>query len=147
MNNSACCTKMRELINKILIPIADLSVRIWVGLIFWNAGIHKIFNINATVWLFNNEYMVPLISPTFVAYVSVGLDLVFAVLLIIGLFGRLSALVLLTLNILAMIFYKQLGAGAFAWHELLSLLLFISLAHGPGKIALDQFVWHRFCKK
>ena len=52
------------LLNEYARPLLDFGVRIFVGMMFFKAGLTKISNWNTTLYLFENEYNVPLLSPT-----------------------------------------------------------------------------------
>ncbi|MEK7735085.1 MAG: DoxX family protein, partial [Pseudomonadota bacterium] len=88
-----------------LAPVADLGLRLWVGIVFLKSGLAKIQSMESTIMLFENEFQVPLLSATVAAYLGTFVELVFPVLLIIGLGGRFAALVLFLFNIVAVISY------------------------------------------
>src|SRR3989344_4247214 len=92
-----------------LAPVADLGLRLWVGIVFLKSGLAKIQSMESTIMLFENEFQVPLLSATVAAYLGTFVELVFPVLLIIGLGGRFAALVLFLFNIVAVISYPGLN--------------------------------------
>lgn len=121
-------------------PLVDLAVRIYVGMIFFRSGMVKISNMESTVWLFANEYHVPLLSPVVAAYLSTATELIFSVLLIIGLLGRFSAIVLFIVNLIAVWSYPDLRDAGAEWHIVWGLLLLVTIVHGPGKLSLDALI-------
>lgn len=121
-------------------PIVDLLVRLWVANVFWKSGLTKIQSMDTTIQLFKYEYEVPLLPPEIAAYLATFSELVFAVLLAIGLAGRFSATALFAVNIVAVISYPALHAAGLEQHQLWGLLLLVSIAHGPGKLSLDHLI-------
>ncbi|MBE8221144.1 MAG: DoxX family protein [Bdellovibrionales bacterium] len=135
-----------NIFNKIsdyLQPIFLLSIRIYVGWIFFKAGLNKISGWDATLYLFEEEYKVPLISPHIAAYLATAGEIVLPVVLVLGILSRLSALKLFILNAVAVISYPALWSGGFYDHKLWGLALFIIILWGPGKISTDYLI----CKK
>lgn len=127
-----------------LAPLGDLILRLWVAQAFWVSGLTKIQSFDTTIQLFENEYQVPLLPPVVAAYAGTFTELFFPVLLVLGLGGRLAALVLFVFNIIAVISYPELnGAGLFQ-HQAWGLGLLIVLLHGPGKLSLDYWIGKRF---
>jgi putative oxidoreductase len=127
-----------------LAPVAELVIRLWVANVFWMSGLTKIQSIDSTLLLFQYEYNVPLLSPEVAAYLSMVTELTFSVLLALGLAGRLSAVALFFVNIVAVISYPALEAAGLQQHYLWGLLLLVPIFHGPGKISIDHFIARRF---
>ena len=124
----------------LLSPLVDLGVRLWVANVFWKAGLTKIASWDSTVWLFTNEYHVPLLPPAAAAAAGTFTELFFPVLLVFGLGGRFAAFVLFVFNIIAVISYPDLNEVGLKDHIYWGILLLITLAHGPGKISVDHFL-------
>jgi putative oxidoreductase len=127
-----------------LAPVVDLVVRLFVASVFFKSGMTKIANWDSTVSLFANEYAVPLLSPEVAALLGTGVELIFPVLLVLGLGARLSAFVLFVFNIVAVISYPDLGEVGLKDHQTWGLLLLITLLHGPGKLSLDHLISRHF---
>lgn len=127
-----------------LSPLVDLGVRLWVANVFWKSGLTKIANWDATVWLFTNEYHVPLLSPEVAAAAGTFTELLFPVLLVLGLGGRFAAFVLFVFNIIAVISYPDLNAVGLKDHIYWGILLLVTLAHGPGKLSVDYVLRRRW---
>ncbi len=56
-------------------PAVSLLFRLWIAAIFWQAGLTKIASWDATLYLFNYEYSVPLLPPELAAYLGTGVEL------------------------------------------------------------------------
>lgn len=121
-----------------LSPVADLLLRCWVAWVFLKSGINKYQSMDTTVMLFQHEYAVPLLPPDLAAYIATAVELVFPVLLIIGLAGRFSAGVLFFFNIAAVISYPSLNEAGVQQHQLWGIMLLVPFLHGPGKLSIDH---------
>jgi len=122
-----------------------LTIRLWVGLQFFKSGWLKITSWENTLFLFREEYHVPLLNSTVAAVVGTAGELCFPVLLFVGLFGRLSALGLFFVNVMAVVSYAHvlLSEGfeaALAQHVLWGFALMILAVYGPGRASLDAFI-------
>ena len=124
-----------------LAPLGDLLLRLYVANVFWKAGLVKIQSWPSTMYLFSEEYKVPLLPPEIAAYLGTGVELLFPVLLAFGLAGRFAALVLFVFNIIAVISYPTLNAAGIADHQLWGLMLALLVLRGPGKLSLDHLLW------
>jgi putative oxidoreductase len=93
----------------LLAPLADVVARVYIAKVFLLAGWSKISDWDTTLYLFTDEYRVPLLPPIFAAVLGTGCELLFPVMLVLGFFTRLSALGLFGLNIVAVASY---------WHVL-----------------------------
>lgn len=125
-------------------PLLDLGIRIWVGLVFYSAGMVKIASWQTTLALFENEYNVPLLPSDIAAYLGTGAELILPVFLILGLGGRFAALALFVFNIIAVISYPDLGEVGLKDHQYWGLMLLVTLMYGPGKLSLDYLLRKRF---
>ena len=123
-----------------LTPFIDLGVRLWVANVFWRSGLASVHDWDTTVDLFKYEYSVPLLSPHVAAVLGTSVELIFPVLLAIGLAGRLSAGVLFVFNIIAVISYPALNEVGLKDHTYWGILLLVSLLHGPGRISIDYLI-------
>mgnify|MGYP003395462173 CR=1 FL=1 len=126
-----------------LSPIGDLILRCWVAYAFWVSGLTKIQNWDSTLYLFNEEYSVPLLSPEIAAYLGTATELGFPVLLAFGLLGRCATLALFLFNIVAVLSYPDLGAAGIEQHKVWGVMLLVCLLQGPGKLSLDYWIKQR----
>jgi putative oxidoreductase len=139
-----CVTDKASTVLAKLTPLGDLILRGWVAYAFFISGLTKIQNWDSTVYLFNDEYAVPLLPPEFAAYLGTGVELVIPVLLALGLLGRIAASVLFFFNIIAVISYPDLGAAGIEQHEVWGIMLMVCLLHGPGKWSMDYGIYRFF---
>ena len=124
--------------------VLDLAIRLYIANVFFSAGLTKIRDWSSTLALFQDEYRVPLLSPQLAAFAGTFGELFFPVLLALGVATRLSALALLGVNIMAVVSYWHVLhelEPALAQHFFWGVLLLVTLLHGPGKLALDNFIW------
>jgi putative oxidoreductase len=119
------------------LAVLQLTLRISVGAIYWNAGLTKIASWQTTVVLFRDEYRVPLLPPELAASMATIVELSCPILLFLGLAARLATLPMLAQALVIQIFvYPEDWIEHLTW---VSMLLFI-LTRGPGAIALDRFL-------
>lgn len=124
-------------------PLLDLWIRWDVASAFFRSGLTKIESWDKTVFLFQEEYHVPLLPPEAAAFLGTFGELVFPPLLLLGLAGRFSALSLSFVNIVAVVSYWHVlgkNEAALASHYYWGLLLLVTLLHGPGKLSLDHWI-------
>lgn len=137
---STCLLKKTNILLEILTPLGDLILRCWVAYAFFVSGLTKIQNWNSTVYLFNEEYHVPLLPSEVAAYLGTGTELCFPVLLAFGLLGRFAAAVLFIFNIVAVFSYPDLGAAGLEQHAVWGIMLMVCVLHGPGKWSADYAI-------
>lgn len=132
----------------LLEPLASvfaLVTRVYVSWVFLKSGYLKLASWDSTLALFEYEYRVPLLPPHAAALLGTAGELVFPMLLILGLCGRLSALGLFAVNALAVISYShvllQKGfEAAVAQHYLWGFMLLVLMIYGPGRVSLDRLI-------
>ncbi|MBC8038872.1 MAG: DoxX family protein [Rhizobiales bacterium] len=131
-----------------MLPYSLLALigRLAIGLVFWNSGRTKVdgwslFHVNdKTLFLFQEEYRVPLLKPEFAALMAQIAEHVFPVLLFIGLATRFSALALFGMTMVIAIFVYP---GAYVTHGLWAAVLLMLVKFGPGEISLDHLIARR----
>jgi putative oxidoreductase len=119
------------------LSIIQLAMRIAIGAVFFNSGLLKINSWEFAIKLFEDEYKVPLLDPVWAARLATFNELIFSVLLAVGLATRIA-----TLPLLGMIAVIQTFIYPQAWTEHLlwaSILVFL-LTRGPGELSLDYLV-------
>jgi putative oxidoreductase len=121
---------------------ADLLLlvqRLGIAAIFFQSGRTKVEDLftvpQTTVDLFELEYALPLLPPKLAAYMAAGAEHLFPVLLVLGLFTRLSASALLGMTLVIQLFvYPDAWPTHLSWAGLLLPLI----ALGGGRLALDR---------
>lgn len=122
----------------------DLAIRLHVANVFFKSGLTKIEDWDKTVFLFQEEYHVPLLPPEAAAFLGTFGELVFPVLLALGLATRFAAASLSVVNVVAVVSYWHVlgtNEAALAGHFYWGALLLVTLLHGPGKLSLDHWLW------
>ena len=121
--------------------VLALVARVSMASVFWLSARTKVEGwlqvTDSAVYLFQEEYKLPLLPPAAAAHLAAYAEHLFALLLVLGLFSRLSALALLSMTAVIQIFVYPDG-----WPTHLSwagLLLYV-LGRGPGAFALDRLV-------
>ena len=128
-----------------LLPLSLFAMRLYLARVFFLAGLTKIEDWDTTVFLFTEEYRVPLLSPAVAAMLGTAGELLLPPLLLLGLAGRFAALGLFVLNVMAVVSYwHALEGSALEFHLQWGLMLLLLLAAGPGKLAVDGLIKRRF---
>ena len=125
----------------------DLAIRLYITDVFFRSGLLKIGNWDGTLYLFSNEYRVPLLSPELAAWAGTFGELFFPPLLALGLAARFAALSLSVVNVMAVVsFWHVLGGNeaALMSHFYWGLLLLVTACHGPGMLSLDYWIRRRW---
>ena len=124
-----------------------LMARVGMGAFFVRAGQTKVdsdFNLtDTTMYLFREEYKVPVLPPEVAAYMATATEHILGALLVIGLASRLSALGLLGMTLVIQFFVYP---GSWPDHLLWASVLVLILARGPGWLAADSLVCKFLCK-
>jgi putative oxidoreductase len=121
-----------------------LFVRVSLAGIFWRSGRTKVdegswLSVSDTaIFLFEEEYSRVPLPAEFAAYLATYSEHLFPVLLVIGLFTRLSALALLGMTMVIQIFvYPE------AWwsvHMIWAALALVLIVRGGGKLGVDALL-------
>jgi putative oxidoreductase len=122
-----------------------LGARLYVSWQFLKSGYLKVTSWDSTIYLFENEYHTPLLSPHAAAVAGSFGELFFPTLLVLGLVSRLSAIGLFAVNAMAVISYSQVllaegSEAALGQHILWGTLLLFLMIYGPGKFSLDYLL-------
>ncbi len=119
--------------------VLALVARVAMASVFWLSGRTKVDGwldvTDSAVYLFTEEYALPLISPAVAAHVAAYAEHLFPIALILGLFSRLSALALLGMTAVIQIFVYP---DAWSTHLIWAGSLLYVLARGPGRLSLDR---------
>lgn len=122
-------------------PAGDLILRCWAAYAFFVSGLTKIQTWDSTVYLFENEYSVPLLPPVAAAYLGTTVELGFPVLLSLGLMGRFAAFALFLFNIAAVISYPDLGAAGLEQHTVWGIMLLVQPLARSRQIVAGLLAW------
>jgi putative oxidoreductase len=125
-------------------PLLNLAFRLYLANVFFKAGLTKIKTWDSTLMLFEYEYAVPVLRFDVAAYLATGAELLLPVLLVLGLAGRVSAVGLFVLNVVAAISYPDISPAGINDHYFWGAMLLILTVYGPGKISVDAWLQQRF---
>ncbi len=132
-----CCSYLLSFLS----PFVNLIVRLYLANIFIKAGLTKIDDWEATLFLFENEYQVPFLPYTLAAILSVIMELLVAPMLALGLATRYSSILLFIMTFIINYTYQE-AAENYYW-----MLLFATLiTYGGSFISLDFLIKRRFCR-
>jgi len=123
--------------------VLALPLRAAVAVIFWNSAMAKLANWDTAIALFTDEYQVPLLPPELAAYMAASIELTTPILLVLGLFTRAAALVLLGMTTVIELFVYPL---AWPTHIQWAAMLLILLCRGPGELSIDHLLRRRFAR-
>jgi putative oxidoreductase len=126
--------------------LLGLLGRLAIGLVFWNSGRTKvdgwnIFHVNdKTLFLFTEEYNLPIVPPGLAALGAQIAEHVLPVLLIAGLATRFSALGLFVMTLVIQIFVYP---NAYVLHGTWAAVLLMLVKYGPGVLSVDHLIFRR----
>ena len=123
-------------------PAFMIVIRLFIAHVFWQSGMVKISDWDATLYLFSDEYAVPLLPPAIAATVATIFELSCPVLLTLGLASRLATLPLLGMTAVINFTYQD-NVEHYYWAMLLGTTLF----YGPGVMSLDHLIRRFVIKK
>ena len=121
-------------------PLAALLARLYVAQVFFLSGLTKLRDWETTLFLFTEEYKVPVLSPPVAAFMGTAGELVLPVLLAAGLLGRLGALGLTVVNVVAVVSLSEIAPAALQQHILWGALLVGLAVYGPGRWSVDHLM-------
>ena len=115
--------------------------RISIAALFLQSGRTKVDGwlhvTDSAIELFRDEYKLPLLSPELAAHVAAYAEHLFPILLVLGLFTRLSALALLGMTAVIEIFvYPDAWPTHLSWAGLLLYLI----GRGAGPTSMDRLL-------
>lgn len=136
-------------------PLALLA-RFGLAALFWQSGQTKISGLeldplagrwewgwprlnDSAIYLFAEEYKLPLLPPDLAALLAAGAEHLFPLLLLCGLATRFSALALLVMTLVIQLFVYP---DAYPTHALWACALLLLISRGAGNWSVDH-LWQR----
>ena len=131
-----------------------LLARFSIAAVFWKSGQTKIEGLaidlvggefalgwprlsDNAVYLFAEEYQLPLLSPHLAAWLAAFGEHLFPLMLLIGLGTRLAALALLGMTAVIQVFVYP---DAYPVHGVWAAVLLYLMVHGPGRVSIDALL-------
>lgn len=121
----------------VLQPLFALAVRLYLFRVFFLSGLTKLRSWDSTLYLFSNEYHVPVLPPAVAAVMGAGGELIFSVMLLLGWQGRFAAAGLFVVNLVAVTSYPGLEAVMIKDHVLWAVLIAFLFFYGVGRWSLQ----------
>jgi putative oxidoreductase len=138
-----------RLLSAIPLEPMQLLARFSLAAVFWMSARTKVaegtllsLSDNA-LWLFREEYKLPLLPPELAAHLSLLGEHLFPMLLVVGLASRFAALGLLFMTAVIEIFVYP---AAYPVHGPWAVCCLVVIVHGPGLLSLDRLIARRFAK-
>jgi putative oxidoreductase len=130
-----------EALERIPYSLLAIPLRMAVATVFWNSAMTKLANWDTTLSLFAEEYRLPLLPPELAADLALSMELSMPVLLVLGLFTRGAALLLLGMTTVIEIFvYPQAWPTHIQW----AAMLLVLLCRGAGSWSVDHVLYRKF---
>ncbi len=117
--------------------LVALTARLALAQVFWSSAQTHLASWQTTLYLFANEYHVPLLPPTLAAYMAVTLEVAMPPLLVLGLATRFAALALFGMTLVIEVFvYPQAWPTHIQW----AAMLLVLMSQGAGALSLDALI-------
>ena len=117
-----------------------LVARFYVAEVFFASGLTKLRDWGTTVALFTEEYKVPILPLEWAAWLGTTGEIVLPVMLLLGLLGRIPALGLSVVNIVAVISLSEIAPAALQQHISWGIVLAALAIFGSGKWVADRLI-------
>ncbi len=127
-------------VDKWLKPLVMLVVRVFIAYAFFKSGLLKIKDWDNALFLFQYEYVIPMVPYKVAAVLATIGELALPVLLAFGIAGRIGALGLLVMTLVIETFVYPGTQEHYYWMSILGLLV----VTGPGLLSLDTLIKRRF---
>ncbi len=129
----AALSEITRLAERQIGALVDLLLRLWLGQMFLISGLLKVADWPRALLLATHEYPVSWLNPVSAAYLGAGIELIGALLLMLGLATRVAAVALGALALVIQLNYRALDAhlfwiASFGWYAL----------RGAGPLSLDH---------
>jgi len=120
--------------------IAQAGARLYIAWVFFASGLTKLRDWDTTLFLFEEEYAVPLLSPELAAWLATVGEIFLPLLLVAGLASRFAAAGLFVVNIVAVLSLQDIPPAALYLHYIWGILLAQLLLWGGGTLSLDSWL-------
>jgi putative oxidoreductase len=135
-----------RILSAIPLSLVSLLARLSLAAVFWASARTKIaegtlFTLSDNaVWLFREEYKLPLLPPELAAHLALVGEHLFPVLLVVGLASRFAALGLLGMTLVIQLFVYP---SAYPVHGPWAVCCLVVMIHGAGVLSLDHVLARR----
>jgi len=132
--------KIIAIFERIPYSLIALTARIFPAAVFWQSGQTKLEGWHVSdnaIYLFREEYKLPLIDPVIAAHLAAFAEHAFPILLVLGIASRFAALALLGMTLVIEIFVYP---GAWPTHGTWAACFLIVIARGAGAWSLDHVI-------
>lgn len=153
-------TRLNGVMSRIPSSVITLIGRFSLAAVFWKSGQTKVENFSidvidgtfhlgwprladATLYLFQEEYALPLLSTEIAAYMATFAEHLLPIMLLLGLGTRFAALGLLGMTLIIQLFVYP---DAYAVHGTWAAVLLYLMAMGGGYFSLDQGLKYGFAR-
>lgn len=127
--------------------VISLAARIFPAAVFWQSGDTKLdgWHVSAgAIYLFREEYKLPLIDPVVAAHLAAFNEHFFPALLVLGLASRFAAFALLFMTTVIEVFVYP---DAWPTHGVWITCFLVIIARGPGVFSLDHLIARRMARR
>jgi putative oxidoreductase len=131
------------------LSLVSLLARLSLAAVFWASGRTKVaegtlFTLSDNaIWLFQEEYKLPLLPPELAAHLSLVGEHLFPILLVLGLASRFAALGILIMTLVIQIFVYP---AAYPVHGPWAVCALVVIIHGAGLFSLDHLIARRYAR-
>jgi putative oxidoreductase len=116
-----------------------IPLRLAVATVFWDSAMAHLASWETTLTQFAEDYQVPLLPPTVAAYMAVSIEVSTPILLVLGLFTRFAALVLLGMvTVIEVFVYPEAWPTHIQW----AAMLLVLFCRGAGTLSVDHVIKH-----
>src|SRR5271156_6800400 len=124
-----------SLAHRLAWPYVELLIRLWIAKLFFFFGVQELMHWTAALQIADEQNPFPLLAPIVSAYLTVGADLICAILLALGFMTRYASLPLLVLPAITQFRFEPFDTQLF-WIALFGWYVI----HGAGPISLDHLL-------
>ena len=136
--------RVTGLFERVPYSLIALVARISMAAVFWQSGQTKLDGWHVSdnaIYLFREEYKLPLIDPVIAAHLAAFAEHFFPILLVLGFATRFAALALLGMTLVIEIFVYP---DAWPTHGTWAACFLILIAKGAGNWSIDHLIKARY---